>query len=540
MTPREVPADALRRRLVASALLSAGLAASGLAARSQVAAPYPSTASGTPSPDDLPAKEADIVIVGAGAAGLAAAISAAEVLSAEGGTKKRPRIVVLEKNARAGGDTLISGGYFNAVDPERQGPQGIEDSPELFLRQIREARGDAGHDADAADSAADASEEEEGAALARTLAFESTDALRWLESLGMTFLPTVAQVYGSVHPRAHKPILPRGTGYVRCLTEAALRHGVEIRTKTAVLGLLGLPAQSADAADAARPAGPASPASPANPAESVSGVIIRDAKGTLRVIRARAGVILAAGGFGASRAMLRQVAPETADLPIDTQPGSTGDMHRAALEIGAQLIDLGFVECVPGSRKGIDYPIRLDYIPHRVVFVNARGRRFTDETGSRGEIASAILREGDCWSIADDETVRRFDMLNRKNLHRGLHAGEAFRAPDARTLAQLTGLPEEALTRTLTTPPASGRLHPSPSVPLWACRTHLRVHATLGGIRIDADARVLRADGMPIAGLWAAGACTGGIHGRNRIGGNGINTAVVFGRIAGRAAAEKL
>ena len=523
MTSPQPHADTLRRRLVTSALLTAGLAASGLAPRSHAAAPYPTA--GAPSPEDLPTTEADIVIVGAGAAGLAAAISAAEALRSRGAGSRRPRIVVLEKNPKAGGDTLISGGYFNAVDPERQGPQGIDDSPELFLQQILEARGDA---ADAADQAAEASE---GAALARTLAFQSTDALRWLEALGMTFLPTVNQVYGSVHPRAHKPILPRGTGYVRCLTEAALRHGVEIRTKTAVLALL------ARTEDSARPT---RPASPGNPAEEVSGVVVRDAKGTLRVIRARAGVILAAGGFGASRSMLRQVAPETADLPIDTQPGSTGDMHRAALEIGAQLIDLGFVECVPGSRKGIDYPIRLDYIPHRVVFVNARGLRFTDETGSRGEIASAILREGDCWSIADDETVKRFDMLNRKNLHRGLHAGEAFRAPDPRALAKMTVLPEASLIRTLTTPPASERLRPSPTTPLWACRTHLRVHATLGGIRIDEGARVLRADGRPIAGLWAAGACTGGIHGRNRIGGNGINTAVVFGRIAGRAAAEKL
>lgn len=440
---------------------------------------------------ELPATYAELVIVGGGAAGLSAAVTAAETLSGIGNG-----IVLLEKNSYLGGDTLISGGYFNTVDPARQRPMGVRDSIELFESQIL-AEGEGANDPD----------------VVHTLATEASEALVWLEAHGMSFLPTVMQVYGSVYPRAHKPILSRGTGYIRTLAEAALRARVNIRTQSRAQSLI------------------------LNDAGAVIGVLyeeMTDEEPIRRIVWSRRGVILASGGFGANRALLQRYAPEKSTLPIDTQSGSTGDMHLAAEAAGAALTNMNFVECVPGSREGINYPIRLDYIPEHIIFVNGIGERFVDESGTRDRIASAILQTtAPCWTIADQRAVNRFDMLEQKHIHRAFHAGEVLRTNHIEDLPKLLGLPSEAFLSTLRSEPASIRLQ---QAPFWACRTHLRVHATLGGIRIDAAARVLTPEGKSISGLWAAGACTSNVHGRNRIGGNGINTAVVFGRKAAREA----
>jgi succinate dehydrogenase/fumarate reductase flavoprotein subunit len=128
--------------------------------------------------------QADVVVVGSGAAGLSAAITAADAGCS---------VLLAEKAEHLGGDTLQAGGYFNAVDPVRQKAQGIEDSPELFLRHIL-ASGDGKNSPE----------------LARELAYGATDALEWLEGLGARFLPKVSLIYGGMYPRSHKPVLARG------------------------------------------------------------------------------------------------------------------------------------------------------------------------------------------------------------------------------------------------------------------------------------------------------------------------------------------
>ena len=442
----------------------------------------------------LPQREANIVIVGGGAAGLSAAVSASQAWS-ERELKKPLRIVLLEKNAQLGGDTLISGGYFNAVDSERQMPLGIKDSPSLFFEQMAAAGGNAVQKP-----------------LAAKLVEDALPALHWLERLGIVFLPTVTRIYGAPYPRAHKPALPRGTAYLRALSQAALARSVDIQTECSAQELL--------LDDDGRAAG----------------LVVESKKSGRFVIKASQGIILASGGFGASTEMLQRYAPNLTQLPRDTVPSNTGAMTMAAERAGAELVDMQFVETVPGSRAGFSYPIRLDYLPERAVFVNADGRRFIDESSDRSSISAAILaQKGGAWAVADNETVKRFDLIEQKNLHRALYAGEAIRAPSLEKLSAEARLPFKALLDALNEPAVRGRIaHP----PFWTVQMHLRVHATLGGIRIDEHARVLKSDGSPIPNLWAAGSCTGGIHGRNRIGGNGINTAVVFGRIAGRKAAQ--
>ena len=193
----------------------------------------------------------DVAVAGGGGAGLSAALAAAQ---------NGASVMLFEKMPRIGGDTLISGGYFNAVDPARQKVQGICDSEALFAAQILKA-GAGGNTR----------------IMAETFAHESTVTLAWLEELGMQFLPEVQEIMGSGFPRSHKPVLPRGTGYVRTLSAAAQKLGVLIRTSMPVLRFVF---------DRER--------------NRVTGLVVME-KGRPLYVEASRGVVAAFGGFGASR-----------------------------------------------------------------------------------------------------------------------------------------------------------------------------------------------------------------------------------------------
>ena len=437
-----------------------------------------------------PAAAADVLVVGGGAAGLSAAVAAVE---------KKASVLVLEKAGFLGGDTLISGGYFNAVDPRRQAPQGIRDSEDFFRDQIL-AAGDGRNTPE----------------VAGVLARESAVTLAWLERLGMKFLPQVFEVYGSRWPRAHKPVQPRGTGYVQTLSEALLTRGGRVMTETPVETILR-------EADTGRLLG------------------VRAVRnGHYVEMAARRGVVLAAGGFGANRALIRRWAPETADLATDSQPQMTGDMISAAEAVGARIINMTCVECVPGSPPEFRYPIRLDYLPDAMIIVNGEGRRFVEETQGRRAIAEAVLKEQArgqvCWCIASQQAVDRFDPVSQKNLLRGLYAGVAWREKTAAALVRRLGMPS-VLEKEMA---AAGKERLMTKGPFWAVKLYLRIHTTLGGIATDAGARVLDTTGNAIPGLWAAGETVGSVHGAERIGGNGLAAACTFGRLAGASAAGNI
>ena len=436
-----------------------------------------------------PAAAADVLVVGGGAAGLSAAVAAVE---------KKASVLVLEKAGFLGGDTLISGGYFNAVDPRRQVPQGIRDSEDFFRDQIL-AAGDGRNTPEVAD----------------VLARESAVTLAWLERLGMKFLPQVFEVYGSRWPRAHKPVQPRGAGYVQTLSEALLTRGGRVMTDTPAEMILR-------EADTGRLLG------------------VRAVRnGHYVEMAARRGVVLAAGGFGANRSLIRRWAPETADLATDSQPQMTGDMISAAEAVGARIINMTCVECVPGSPPEFRYPIRLDYLPDAMIIVNGEGRRFVEETQGRRAIAEAVLKEQArgqvCWCIASQQAVDRFDPVSQKNLLRGFYAGVAWREKTADALVRRLGMPW-VLEKEIA---AAGKERLMTKGPFWAVKLYLRIHTTLGGIATDAGARVFDETGNAIPGLWAAGETVGSVHGAERIGGNGLAAACTFGRLAGTAAAEK-
>ncbi|MCI5851253.1 MAG: flavocytochrome c [Sutterellaceae bacterium] len=447
--------------------------------------------------------EADVIVVGAGAAGLSAAVSAAEAGAS---------VLVLEKMPSIGGDTLISGGFFAAIDPESQASSGVSDNEELFFRQTYEG----------GDRVADPK-------LVRVLVHEATASFHWLQGMGMRFQPGVIEIYGAHWKRCHKPLLPAGSGYIQALSARALKLGVKIKKNVKVVSLrfnrrrcVGVEAEEG---------------------------------GKKEFLRARCGVVLAAGGFGSNPSLVKKFAPGLSNLTSDNSPGSTGEVMLAAEAAGVMLRDMQYIQCLPGCPPGRTHRVRLHNDVSRFIFVDGNGHRFVREDARRDVIRDKVLElpERLAYSIADNAGLRSYNMLIQKEAWKGIETGDAWMARSIPELARKMGLPAAELSATVRRYNAAvdrrrDWLGKSPAElrfriekpPFWGCYAGMAVHYTMGGIAISPKAECLGKDGKPVPGLWAAGEITGGVHGANRLGANGIADAVSFGRIAGREAAKSV
>lgn len=443
----------------------------------------------------------DVLVVGAGAAGFAAAIAAKEA-----GAK---RVLLIEKAALAGGHMLVSSGMMNALDPEGQKRMGRTDSAEHFFRDTFEGGGGLGNPA-----------------LIELMVKESPGILAWLKSIGVAFDPRIYEAYSGVFPRAHKTVRARsGLAYTERLLARARKLGVEIRYRT-----------RAEALDLDGRIG-------------VRGVEVLTADGRRETLRARS-VVLATGGFGANLSMRSIWAPQ---IPIDLgttySPGrmnedpATGDGIRMAEAAGGAVTGMEYVLAIPfwGGRM-------LDY-PGAEIFLTNEGVRFTDETAAWDTVFSDLIATGstEFWVVTDSRSVKGATFATK------MQQGLAASAETLEGLADAMGVPLKRLERTFRlyneaarsdSDPEFGRtrfLQDLSKPPYYFGRERFEVHYTCGGIAILPDARVKRgsefsSEGIP--GLYAAGETTGGIHGKFRLGGNGLLDAFVFGRIAGRNAAR--
>lgn len=436
--------------------------------------------------DEEPAESQghDLIVVGGGAGGLTAAYCAAK----NGGS-----VLLIEKSSRLGGDTLLSGGYFNAVLTEEESKffPGIErDSVDLFANQIN--------------SAADGYN---NPLLGYELAKRSRSSFEWLKSLGINFLPKPFLIYGGSYPRSFLPESGDGKIYIQILAEACMREKVKFLYKTKVISLIKSRYQN-----------------------KVIGVLVQS--GTrFRSFFSSKGVIVAAGGFGANKDKINTLLPNNPETGTDSNPNALGDLHNAIAEVGGKLINMDFVEYVPGASHQDSYSVRLDYNPEKVVLVNEKGERFVEETKPRNEIAAKYFsgKFKKCFTITDNETVQQIEPGRRKNIYRGLYNNTVWRAGSISQLADKLNIPASALMKTIEENKYEKKIL---SPPYWAANVVFRVHLTLGGACIDNRARVLSEKNQPIQGIWATGQIVGNIHGKNRLGGNGINSAVIFGRLA--------
>ncbi|MEE8715501.1 MAG: flavocytochrome c [Coriobacteriales bacterium] len=459
--------------------------------------------------------DADVAVVGGGGSGLCAAVSAAQA-----GAK----VVVIEKLAIDGGSTNVSEGALNAVDPELQEKQGIEDSVPTHYAATWEG----GHKTGTP-------------ALIGYLVHNALDSVHWLESIGVRFKDTIGSATGSLGQRSHYPYTPSGNTYIRSLVSWADSHPDQIMIL--------------HECDATRLLTDASGA--------VDGVEASWRGGEKTVTVNAKAVIIATGGFGANVEYRQSVNTGVwADVKLDDSIGCTninpcaqGEGLKLASDAGAELIGLSDIQLHPCGTPGTGLMEDIRTSGRNRIFVNEQGDRFVNEGAARDTLCKAIFAQPDStyWVVVNklrypDETTPDANGATIKNM---VATGHVTAADTIEELANACGMDPAKLQASIDAYNAviDGGTDEFGFVadntadakmtegPWYACRKVPTVHHTMGGIHVDVSSRAVGADGNPIPGLYACGEVTGGIHGSNRLGGNAIADCMTFGRNAGVQAA---
>ena len=445
----------------------------------------------------------DIVIVGAGGAGLSAAVAAAE-------TDGSLKIIVLEKQGIMGGNTNYSTGGINAAETDVQRSLGIEDSKDLFY-----------------DDTMRGGKQENIPALVRNLVEHAPVTISWLIGLG-TDLSDVGLMGGSSVKRTHRPQGGAAIGphLMKVLQTASNKDNIEIRTSNKVTGLL----TSVDG--------------------SVTGVKVQNADGSSYTLTSKA-VIIATGGFGANLDMVTRLQPSLSGFATLNHPGATGDAFGWITAIGGATIQMANIQIHPTAEATNHILITEAVRGNGAILVNHGGQRFCNEMDTRDVVSAAILeQDGGVAFLIFDQAVRKSlasieTYANQHLLVEGVSVEE---------LASLVGIPPEKLSESVSRyndqqkkgidddfgRSATEMTRSLETPPYYAVCVTPAIHHTMGGLSVNTETQVLRADGSPIPGLYAAGEVTGGLHGANRLGGNGVADIVVNGRLAGMTASKKL
>ncbi len=491
----------------------------------------------------------DVVVVGGGGAGLTAAITAAQ---------NGAKVVLIEKTAALGGNTLIAGQGFNAADPDRQSKQEMDPALRKELESYLELDpADFGDFADVLETVKgqikeylnsgatylfdsvelhmlhhymggkrtglDGSTITPDRALTEVFAKNALNGLQWLESIGGGWGETTHTILGAMWPRSHS----LSTGNVIPTLETAARNaGVEIMLSTAGKELI-----FADG--------------------KVAGVIAETTDGGKVTLNATSGVILATGGFSANAKMVAEYNnywPGMSDTMASTNASSlSGDGIIMAQAVGADLTGMGYAQLMPSSHP-VDGSLFSGVwgSAETQVFVNKEGKRYVNEYAERDVLSKAALEQTDgIFYIICDK-----DIVGNRDLSAMEAAGNVVLADSLEELANKLGIPADTFIAEIERyntfvetkvdedfgKPLFGEK--IDEAPFCATPRSPALHHTMGGVKIDTETHVLDTNGNVIPGLYAAGEVCGGIHAGNRLGGNAMTDFLVFGRIAGENAAK--
>lgn len=437
----------------------------------------------------------DVVIVGMGGAGMCAAVAAKEA-----GAEK---VIILEKNAMEGGNTIFSSSGMNASETTYQKEQGIEDSTDLFVEETIAG-----------------GKNWNNAALVQQMCAGSAAAIDWLAAHGLV-LDNITTTGGMSVPRCHRPTdgSAVGASYVPALAAACADAGVEVVYECRASELM------------------------VDEAGAVVGVKAED--GTEYPAKA---VILASGGFGSNKDLIKEYRPDLETFVSTNAASITGDGMVMAQRAGANLVQMSQIQIHPTVYE--DGSLVAEGVRGGGgILVNLNGERFVNDMGTRDVVSAAELEqpEGKIWVIYDQAVYdANKACANYEN------KGMSVKADDLAGLAETLGMPADALQATVDTYNASvggaedpfgrttGFVAPLETAPFYAIPVYPGIHHCMGGIYVDGDSQALTILGEKIPGLFAAGEVTGGIHGANRIGGNAICDITVFGINAGQKAAASL
>jgi fumarate reductase flavoprotein subunit len=505
----------------------------------------------------------DVVVIGAGGAGLTAA---ARVL------QQGKQVIVLEKFPAAGGNTVRAGGPMNAADPEWQNQFDAIPGESHTLAQLADMNLDAIDPEYQADFKALQAQIKDYLEaynkgekylfdskllhriqtylggkrtdlqghtiygqydLVKILTDQAPDSVKWLESVGVKFDHSqVTMPVGALWRRGHKPMGPEGYAYIEALKAFVESHGGQILTETAAKELI----KSGDAVVGVKAQGPDQQA---------------------LEISAQA-VVMASGGFGANTAMLKKYNTYWTqiddDIKTSNSPAITGDGIKLGVKAGAALVGMGFTQMMPVSDPDTgDLFTGLQVPPANFIMVNHDGKRFVNEYGSRDQLTQAAIDNGGLfYLIADDEIKKTAYNTTQASLDAQVKAGTLFRADTLADLAKQVGMDPETLMTTIEhynhyvdtgVDPEFGKDVFDLKVvkaPFYATPRKPAIHHTMGGLKIDTQTHVLNEAGQVIEGLYAAGEVAGGLHAGNRLGGNSLSDIFTFGRIAGDSAVREL
>ena len=489
----------------------------------------------------------DVVVVGAGGAGMTAAITA---------TDAGKKVIVVESQPIAGGNSVRSTGGMNAAktpyqdknefkeaagvektlataaekfadnetitalaatvksqwDAYQANPQGYFDSVELM--ELDTMIGGKGKN---------------NPELVKALAENSADAIEWLASIGAE-VKNVGAFGGASVKRIHRPVNADGKvtavgAYIVPILEKNLQdRNVQFLFDT-----------------------------------TANEIIMKDGKavgikgtgkdGHKVTINAKS-VVIATGGFGANAEMVEKYKPELKGFATTNAEGAQGQGIDMATAVGAATVDMNQIQIHPtvhieedGNAHLITEGLRGD----GAILVNAEGKRFYDEVSTRDKVSAAIIEQTDksAWLVVDQAMVDKSAVIAGY-----IKSGYTVTGATYEELAKAMGVDEATFTSTMNTwnqaveaksDAEFGRTsfaNPLTTAPYYAIKITPAVHHTMGGIVINPKAEVLNEKGEAISGLYAAGEVTGGVHGANRLGGNAVADFVVFGKISGQSAAD--
>ena len=489
--------------------------------------------------------DADVVVVGAGGAGMTAAITAA----AEGKT-----VVILESQSMVGGNSVRATGGMNAGKTVYQDENEFGESAgvEKTLKTAAEKYAD-----NETITALAKTVSEQWAAyqanptgyfdsvelmeldtmiggkgindpeLVETLCANSADAIDWLDEHGIT-LHNVSSFGGASVKRIHRPVnaegktVSVGSYMIPLLQENCEKAGVKMMLDTTATEIL------TDANGAA------------------VGVKATGASGETVTVNAKA-VILASGGFGANLDMVVKYKPELKGFMTTNAPGIQGQGIEMAQAIGAATVDMDQIQIHPTVEANTAALITEGLRGDGAILINEEGQRFIDEVGTRDVVSAAeIAQTGSySWLVVDQA------MADASSVIQGyIKKGYTVTGTTYEELGKAMGVDAAAFAETMEkwngyveakNDPDFGRTsfaNPLNTAPYYAVKVTAGVHHTMGGLKINANTEVLNEKGEVIPGLFAAGEVTGGVHGANRLGGNAVADFTVFGRIAGAAASD--
>ena len=489
--------------------------------------------------------DADVVVVGAGGAGMTAAITAA----GEGKS-----VVILESQPMVGGNSVRATGGMNAGKTVYQDENEFGESAgvEKTLKTAAEKYAD-----NETITALAKTVSEQWAAyqanptgyfdsvelmeldtmiggkgindpeLVETLCANSADAIDWLDEHGIT-LHNVSSFGGASVKRIHRPVnaegktVSVGSYMIPLLQENCEKAGVKMMLDTTATEIL------TDANGAA------------------VGVKATGASGETVTVNAKA-VVLASGGFGANLDMVVKYKPELKGFMTTNAPGIQGQGIEMAQAIGAATVDMDQIQIHPTVEANTAALITEGLRGDGAILINEEGQRFIDEVGTRDVVSAAeIAQTGSySWLVVDQAMVDASSVIQGY-----IKKGYTVTGSTYEELGEAMGVDAAAFAETMEkwngyveakNDPDFGRTsfaNPLNTAPYYAVKVTAGVHHTMGGLKINANTEVLNEKGEVIPGLFAAGEVTGGVHGANRLGGNAVADFTVFGRIAGAAASD--